>query len=258
MKIARNILSWSFACFLMFSLGAFANDASFTNSLTQADVAVKQGDLQKALMIYNTAQNACASNAVDLCVLSHRYCDLTYLTNSVAVQKDLLARATACAQQAVEDAPTNATAHASLAVCYAKSCNFADIKTELAYSRLFKEEADKAIALDPKQDVAYYLLGRWNYGIASLGLLSRGYVKVVYGGLPKASYQDAIQNFQKAVDLSPNSILNHAGLAMAYEATGEKKSQIAELEECRSLKPLGPEDIEARREAEKKLTALGQ
>lgn len=258
MKIARHILCWSFVILFLSSLGAFASDGSFTNSLAQADSAVKRSDLQEASRIYDIAQNTCASNAVDLCILSHRYCDLTYLTNSVAVQKDLLARATACAQQAVEDDPTNATAHASLAVCYAKSCNFADIKTELAYSRLFKEEAEKAIALDPKQDVPYYLLGRWNYGIASLGLLSRGYVKVVYGGLPKASYQDAIQNFQKAVELSPDHILNHAGLAMAYEAVGDKKSQIIELEMCLSLKPLGPEDIEARREAEKKLAAMRQ
>lgn len=258
MNNASNIVSLSFASLLLFSLRAFANDVSLTNSFARADVAVKQGDLQEALRIYKTAQRTSTSNAVDLCVLSRRYCDLTYLTNSTDVQKDLLARATACAQQAVEDAPSNATAHASLAVCYAKSCNFADIKTELAYSRLFKQEAEKAIALDPGQDVAYYLIGRWNYGIASLGVLSRAYVKVVYGGLPKASFQDAISNFQKAVELSPNRILNHAGLAMAYEAVGNKKLEIVELEKCCSLKPQGPEDIEARRDAQKKLDTLRQ
>src|SRR5215469_18668014 len=132
MKIARNILSWSFAGLLFSGLGVFAGDASFTNSLAQAELAIKQGNPQEALKIYDTAQRAFASNAADLCVLSHRYCDLTYFTNSVAAQKEMLAQATACAQQAVEVDPTNATAHASLAVCYAKSCNFADIKTELA------------------------------------------------------------------------------------------------------------------------------
>lgn len=257
MKIARDIISLSFACLLFSNLGIFAQAASLTNSLEQADLAVKRDDLQEALGIYDTAQRAC-TNAADLCVLSRRYCDLTYLTNSIAVQKDLLARATACAQQAVEDDPTNATAHASLAVCYAKSCNLADIKTELAYSKLFKEEADKAIALDPNQDIAYYLLGRWNYGIANVGLFSRAYVKMIYGGLPKASFQDAIYNFKKAVALAPNHILNHAGLAMAYEAVGDKKLEIAELEKCCALKPQGPEDIEAMRDAQKKLAALRQ
>jgi Tfp pilus assembly protein PilF len=178
------------------------------------------------------------------------------LTNSTAVQKDWVARALACSQKAVEDDPQNAVAHASLAVCYAKSCAFADVKTELADSHLFKLEAEKAIALDPKQDVAYYLLGRWNYGIASAGFFARSYVKIIYGGLPWASFQDAVANFKKAVELAPNRILNHAGLAMAYEATGNTKLEIAELEKCCALKPLGPEDLDARRDAQNKLAML--
>jgi len=256
--ILKNV-KYFFTLFLLLSSRTlWAADLSFTNALAQADVAEKRGDISDALKLYNDAQQAGANNAVDLCVLARRYCDLTYLTNSTAAQKDWVADALACSQQAVNADPQNAVAHASLAVCYAKSCLFADVKTELADSRLFKLEAEKAIALDPKQDVAYYLLGRWNYGIASAGFFSRAYVKVVYGGLPKASYQDAVINFKKAVELAPDRILNHAGLALAYEATGEKKLEIAELEKCCALKPLGPEDIEARRDAQNKLALLQQ
>ena len=249
----RNLI---LALLLLAGHGARADD-SFTNSLAQAAMAEKRGDLQAALQIYEAAQQSQGSNAANLCVLSHRYCDLTWLTNSTDVQKNLVAHALACAQQAVAADLQNATAHACVAVCYAKSCGFADIKMQLADSRLFKLEAEKAIALDPKQDVAYYLLGRWNYGIASVGMISRAYVKVVYGGLPKASYQDAIINFKRAVDLAPYRILNHAGLAMAYEAVGDKKQEIVELKKCCALKPLSPEDADARRDAEEKLAALG-
>ncbi len=240
----------------LFGSGALAEDTSFTNSLASADVAAKNGNLQEALKIYHAEQQTAGSNAVNLCVLSRRYCDLTFFTNSPSAQKDLVTHALACAQQAVQVAPTNATAHASLAVCYAKSCNYTDIKTKLAYPRIFKAEAEKALALDPRQDVAYYLLGRWNYGIATVGMLSKAYVKMVYGGLPQASLQGAIVNFKKACELSPNSILNHAGLAMAYEATGEKKLEIAELQKCCALKPLNPEDKDALNDAQKKLASL--
>jgi tetratricopeptide (TPR) repeat protein len=243
-------------CLLFLAFGALAQDASFTNSLARADRAEKNGDLQGVLRIYAAVQQAEINNAVNLCVLAHRYCDLTYSADSAAVQKTLLAHALACSQKAVQDDPKNATAHASLAVCYARSCNFADIKTELAYSRLFKSEAEQALALDPGQDVAYYLLGRWNYGIATVGLMSRAYVKVVYGGLPPASIPEAIRNFKKACELSPNRILNHSGLAMAYEAAGEKNLEIAELQTCCALKPQGPSDQDALRDAQKKLAAL--
>jgi tetratricopeptide (TPR) repeat protein len=256
MRIALNITAQGFLFLLFFSRVALAGDASFTNSLARADLAQKNGDIQEALKIYDANQKAEGSNAANLCVLSRRYCDLTFLTNSPSAQKDLVTHALACAQQAVQADPSNATAHASLAVCYAKSCNYTDIKTKLAYSRIFKAEAEKAITLDPRQDVAYYLLGRWNYGIASVGMWSRAYVKMVYGGLPPASLEGAILNFKKACELSPHCILNHAGLAMAYEAVGEKKFEIAELEKCCALKPLNPEDKDALRDAQKKLAAL--
>lgn len=250
----RFVTTFVFA--LLMSGTAWADNVSFSNSLARADAAISRQDLPGALTIYEAAQQAEMSNAAALCILSHRYCDLTTLTNSAAVQKDVVARALACAQQAVADDPSNSTAHASVAVCYAKSCNYADIKTELAYTRLFKQEADAAIALDPKQDVAYYLLGRWNYALANVGFFSRTYVKLVYGGLPPASLDVAVGNFQKACELAPNRILNHQGLAMAYEATGDTKLQIMELKKCCALKPLGPEDVEAQADARKKLAAL--
>jgi tetratricopeptide (TPR) repeat protein len=138
------------------------------------------------------------------------------------------------------------------------SCRFADLKTQLARSRLFKLEAERAIALDPHQDIAYYLLGRWNLEIASVGFLSRTYVKLVYGELPRASYGDAIADFRKAVALAPNRIIHHGGLAEAYESAGDKALALAELRQCVTMKPAGPEDEEARGDALKRLSRLGQ
>ena len=106
--------------------------------------------------------------------------------------------------------------------------------------------------------MAYYLLGRWNYGVANVGVLSRALVKVIYGGLPKASNEEAIANFKKAIKLAPERVLYHAGLAMVYETIGEKELEILELKKCRTLKPSGLEDEEAQRDAIKKLATLGQ
>lgn len=236
---------------------AWAGNVAFTNSLSAARVAEKSGDVARAAAIYDAARPAQTNNAAHMCMLAHRYCDLTFLTQSTAVQKGLVARALDCARRAVALDSSNATAHASVAVCYAKNCALSgsDIKTELSYSRLFKEESEKAIALDPKQDVAYYLLGRWNYGIANLGFFSRAYVKVIYGGLPKASFKDSADYFQKACRLAPNRILYHAGLAMAYGAMGEKKLELAQLKTCCALKPSDQEDVDAQQDAVRQLKA---
>ena len=238
---------------VLFACNAMAGDATFTISLQKAQSAEKQGDVAGAKAIYDAAGQTETNNAANLCVLARRYCDLTYLTRSAGIQKDLVARALDCAGRAVALEPRNAAAHASAAVCYAKSCTLADIKTELAYSKLFKQEAEQAIALDPKQDVAFYLLGRWNYGIANVGLFSRAYVKMIYGGLPKASFADAVRNFKKACELAPNRIVYHSGLAMAYGAEGEKDLEVAELKTCCALKPSDPEDAQAQAQAERQL-----
>lgn len=236
---------------------ARAGDGGFTNSIKQAEIAAKRGDVARAAAIYDAARPLQTNNAAHMCVLAHRYCDLTFLTQSIAVQKWLMARALDCSRRAVVLAAGNATAHSSVAVCYAKNCALAgtDIKSELSYSRLFKQEAERAIALDPNQDVAWYLLGRWNYGIANVGFFSRAYVKVIYGGLPDASFKDAVANFQKACALAPNRVLYHAGLAMAYGALGEKKLRLAELKTCCALKPSNLEDLAAQQDAARQLKA---
>jgi tetratricopeptide (TPR) repeat protein len=250
--LTRAILSIALAGVLI-ACDALAGDATFTNSLQKADIAAKRGEVGGAEAIYDAARQKETNSAPNLCVLSRRYCDLSSVARAADVQKGLVARALDCAGRAVALEPDSATAHASVAVCYAKSCAFADIKAQLAYSKLFKQEAEKAIALDPKQDVAYYLLGRWNYAIANVGFFSRAYVRMVYGGLPKASLAESVRYFKKACELAPNRIVYHSGLAMAYGGLGEKDLQLAELQTCRALKPSDPEDAEARAEAERQL-----
>jgi tetratricopeptide (TPR) repeat protein len=252
LKTASIIL----ACSMVFLLRLRADGFSFTNSLALAALAEKSGNIQAMLNIYDKAERLESSNTTSLCILSRCYCDLTHLTNSTEVQKVFLRKALACALLATKNDDKSAVAHACVAVCYAKSCALYDIKTKLVYSRLFKMEAEKAIALDPKQDIAYYLLGRWNYGVANLGVLSRTYVQVVYGGLPKASNEDAIRYYTKAIELAPARIIYHADLALAYGQTGQMKFEKAELKKCSELNPTDQEDRDAKKEAKRKLIAL--
>lgn len=254
MKRLRHI-----GLFISWLLGAVVSsraDNSFTNLLEQAAQAGRSGNLASALKLYDSAENKEVTNSANLCTLAHRYCDLMFLTNSVTVKKDLAARALTCSQQAVRADPNNATAHACLAVCYGKLSEFADIKSKLNYSKLLKLEAERAIALDPNQDIGYYLLGRWNYGVANIGFFSRTFVRLVYGEIPAATNDKAITEFKKAIHIAPNRIIHHAGLAMVYGTIGERTLQITELRKCCHLKPTGLEDEEAQHDAIKELNLL--
>jgi tetratricopeptide (TPR) repeat protein len=237
------------------SFAGKAEQISFTNFVAQGDGLEKRGEVAGALKAYSAAEAQEASCA-DLCLLTKRYCDLMYDTSSDAVRKQLAKQALTCAQQAVQADPKSATAHLCVAVCYAKNFPFCNNETKVRWSRAMKSECETAIALDPKQDVGYYLLGRWYFGTANMGFFAKGVVKVIYGGLPQASNEDAIRNFKQAIALAPGRIIHHRELAKVYEATGETKLERTELATCARLKPVDRDDAEAQAEAAKRMKNL--
>jgi tetratricopeptide (TPR) repeat protein len=238
---------------MLLAIPAPAQKASFTDLLAEGEKAETNGNEPAAAAFYNQAKQLEPDNVTNLCVLTKRYCDLMFLAASVDAKKDLLIRATACARRAVALCPTNSTAHASLAVCFAKACPLADIKDAVAYSRLLKAEAETAVRLNPREDVAYYLLGRWNCGVANMGILAAAYVRVVYGGLPSASNEEAIADFKKAIAIAPDHPIYHAGLANVYKITGQTAAAQAEFKKCVALKPSDRNDRDAQQDALKEI-----
>jgi tetratricopeptide (TPR) repeat protein len=258
MKWTDKKCSYGLLCTWLLMTQVQAESIAFTNLLTQGEHAEKNGCLITAGQFYSRAEQLGFSNAGDLCALTKKYCDLMYLADSEVAKKNLLEQAMDCARQAEKIDPTNSTAHACMAVCYAKECAFANIKTEVGCSRLIKKEAEVAISLNPKEDVAYYLLGRWNYGVANMGLASRAYVRVIYGGLPSASNEEAIKDFKQAIGLAPGHAIYYTGLANVYEATGQKNLALSELRKCASLTPLDRDDRDACQDAIKELNSASR
>jgi tetratricopeptide (TPR) repeat protein len=96
-------------------------------------------------------------------------------------------------------------------------------KKKLEFSRMVKEEAEKAIELNPRSDIAYHILGRWHREVASLSPVLRTLAKLVYGGLPDASMAEAVKNLTKAASLAPGVVTHHKELGKTYLLLGEKE-----------------------------------
>ena len=251
-NIALGLVCLLCTCFTT----ARAQNFSFTNFMTRGDAAEQRKDVANAFKYYTAADHLQSTNCAELCVLTRRYCDLMYDTESIDLKKTLAERALATARRAVQAGPQSATAHLCIAVCYAKNFPFVDHQTKVNWSRSIKTEGETALKLDPKQDLGYYLLGRWNYDVANMGIIDRTFVKLVYGGLPKASVAEAITDFKQASALAPNRIIHHYQLGRAYSDTGEKKFAIAEFTTCSRLKPIDRDDAEAQRKAAVQLNEL--
>lgn len=230
--------------------------ASFTNLVAQGEALGLKGDVPGALKIYSTADALVLNNSAELCILTKHYCDLMYDTTAPDLRKTLAQTALDCARRALKADTNNPSAHLCVAVGYVKNFPYIDNETKMKWSKAIKAECETAIKLDPKQDISYYLLGRWNYNIATLNFIYKGLARLIYGGFPTASIDDAIANFKKAIELAPNRVIHHHELAIAYIATGQKKLAMAELEKCATLQPVDRDDVQAQKDAATLLTSL--
>jgi cytochrome c-type biogenesis protein CcmH/NrfG len=88
------------------------------------------------------------------------------------------------------------------------------------YSRLVREQAERALALEPAYAWAHHVLGRWHHEVVSLGSAAAFYVRLFHGGLPDASPADAVRHLERAVALEPDELNHHLELGFAYAAAG--------------------------------------
>ncbi len=212
---------------LFVGLSLLLTVASF--AANQAEEAEARGDAfdaqlktKEALAAYLDAEKLGAKDAEIYRKIAREYALAIVDTGSKAEQKELGLKAVGYAQKAVATNPRDAQAHLALAICYGRVAPLLDNKTKIANSRLVKEHVEKSIALDPADDYAYHVLGAWHYELAGLNPLLRAVAQLVYGSIPPASYDIAVKNFKKAIELAPQRVSHHVELGRTYAALGQK------------------------------------
>jgi len=239
----------------MGTLAAFANPA-VDRLLTQGDAFDAQLETSHALQSYLEAEKLGSTDASTLTRIARQYALSMNDTRSEAEQRQLGEKALAYAKRAVASEPNNAKAQLSAAICYGRLVSLANTRTKVEYSRLIKQHADLALKLDSTDSYAWHVLGAWNYELAQMGGMTRAIVKVVYGGIPAASNDEAVRLFRKAVELAPARVSHHAELGRALLANGDKPAARAEFEKALALPAKEKDDAESKRRAKVALEAL--
>jgi hypothetical protein len=210
-------------CALLLSISsALAADSTIAAAIARGDLADEQLKTADSLAAYLEAEKLGGKDADLLGRISREYSLSMVDAKSKDEQRALGEKSLEYAKRAVAADSNNATAQLALAICYGRLATYLDNKTKIAYSKLVKEHVDIAIKLEPSQDYAYHVLGAWNYEIASLNPILRALAKLIYGDVPTASYEDAVKNFKKAVELAPQRVAHHVELGRAYAALGQK------------------------------------
>lgn len=139
--------------------------------------------------------------------------------------------------------PNNSVANCMMAIALGRVSLEKSGKEKVKAAKQIKKYAELAIQYDPANAKAWHVLGRWHYEVSNLGFVEKAAIKVLFGGIPKSSFKDAVTAFEKANQLSPGFVLNYLELARAYRKNSQKEKAIAALNAMLTL-PNTTEDDE--------------
>lgn len=241
------------------------------SGLTQtAEEFIKSGDEfyaqwedQQALEAYLKALEIDDKNYEALWKAARGYVDVADLMTGtgkeVEKQKfDMYVKAERYAKQAISVNPNDTWGHFMLSAALGKKVLMLGKKEQIDASKQVKSAVDKAIELDPENDLAYHALGRWHRRMAEIGGAKRALGSLVYGSIPKGSFEESEKWLKKAVELKPEYINHHLELGRTYVALKKYDLATAEFNKCLELPEASAKDRQLKEEARAELAELSK
>ena len=160
------------------------------------------------------------------------------------------------AQRAATLAPNDAEAQLSPAISYGKMMPYMGSRDQVDASPKIKEAVDRTLRLDPDNDTAWHILGRWNRVLADINVIKRLLAGALYGSLPVTTNEEAERCLQKAIALNPNRVIHYIELGRIYAQMGRNEEARKYLEKGLSMPNKEKDDPEAKATGEEVLKKL--
>jgi len=211
----------TFVIFVLFLACRIASAQTAAELIAQGDALDAQLKTPEALGIYLKVEAITPDDPRLHIKIAKQYGESMVDATSATEKRALGEEALAHAKMAVALAPELGDAHLALAICYGRLMDLMGVRTKVEYSRLVKTHGDQAVALDPKSDYAWHMLGRWHQAVCTTNKLLLGTVKVVYGGLPESSLEKAAECFAAAAALAPQRVAHWIELGSYLRVSGK-------------------------------------
>ncbi len=228
---------------LIFITGAFSQTAS--QWVMKADSLDASGKTKEALEAYQKADTLQPNQAPVLIKIAKQYGDLMSSLKGKA-RKEAAQKSLEYSRKAVALAPKLSDSHLALALSLGKSTEFLGNQEKLEASRDIKSAAETALKLNPKSDYAHHMLGRWHQEIADIGGPTRLLAKVVYGGIPKGSYQEALDHFEKARQINSKRLIHQIEYGRTLAMMGKDNDAKLELKKGLAMPNREADDAESK------------
>ncbi|RYD30790.1 MAG: hypothetical protein EOP87_15980 [Verrucomicrobiaceae bacterium] len=244
------------ALFLALAFSAISGAQTAAEWLVKAEASEKKGDSRAALAAYQEADRLNPDRAATLVKIAKQYGDLMTETKDAGERKKLGFQSLFYSQKAFSADDGSADAHLSVAISLGKLAEFMGNKEKIGKSREIKMHADRALRLDPDSDYAHHMLGRWHQELAGMGGATRALAKIIYGGLPSASFQEALDHFAKARGLRPDRLIHHIEYGRTLAMMGRKDDARTELKMSLAKPSRDKDDAKAKERGQRTLDDL--
>lgn len=190
-------------------------DTRLQEAIATVDSLRQVGDFQPALNRLQTLRDESPERVDVLWRLVYTWADLGQVTDDEDQRTSYYENALEVAKAGLAADSSSARAHLAMAVAQGRAALDAGTQERIQRSRAVKRHADRALVLDSTLSSAYHTRGRWYREVADIGFFKRTIAKAVYGGLPDASYEQAVQDFERAIEFN-DKIFHHLELAKTY------------------------------------------
>jgi tetratricopeptide (TPR) repeat protein len=246
-----TIIAW-----LMISGVAHAQAPLVNQLIAQGDIADRAFKPDHALLDYLPAEKLDPNNVPLLLRIARQYRHSLSDAKTDRMKLKLGNLALGYALRAAKLAPNDSEAQLSPAITYGKMLPFQTKQQQYDESSLIKSAADKALKLDPLNDNAWHVLGRWHQGLASLSPVKRAIGSVLYGKLPASTYEEAIACFEKAIAINPKRLRHHIELGKTYALMGKPAAARRYLEKGIAMPETEKDDAEMKAQGRAVLATL--
>jgi tetratricopeptide (TPR) repeat protein len=233
-RLCRNGFEWLlWVAALIIVAGATTTFATTVQEkITAGDAALVRFDLDAAVRAYRSAVQLAPDDHEALWKLSRALVDQGTLAKDHRLQERLYIEAEQLARMAVRLSPEDSKGHLYLSVVMGKLALYEGGRRKVELSKETKAEAERAVALNPNEDVGYHVLAIWHREMVELNWLLRTFAELVYGKFPTASLESALANLRRAVDLAPDIIPHRVELGITLASAGRWAEAKTQLEQA--------------------------
>jgi tetratricopeptide (TPR) repeat protein len=169
-------------------------------------------------------------------------------------QEEIYRKAYTMAQASAAANPKVSNEFLWLAAAAGRLALVASTGERIRLSKVVKDNAERAIALDNSNGSAYMVLGAWHFYVSDLSWIQKNAAKAFYGGLPPASYQDAVTNLTKALKYNAeNPVEIYYIRGRAYEELDQDAAARNDFKACIAGSPRNEKERGMQKEAREKL-----